>query len=158
MRRLLEQQVSALARSAVVEQALCGLYGEIALRFPGQATFWEQLSADEAEHGRNLLVLAGLVEDGKLVLDVSAFNPDAVRNMVSLIGDIRGQILSAPGVSHRRAAVLALALEGALVEQPVFTAIRCESDRFRQVTAMLRDSTSTHIGALLDAAATGRDV
>ena len=158
MRKLFEQQVSALHRSSAVEQSLSSLYGEIALWIPSHATFWQRLSTDEAEHGRSLLLLSGLVEDEKLVLDVTAFNTDAVRSMEMLIGDIRGQILTYPGVSHRRAAVLALALEGALVEQPVFTAIRCESAQFRQITAMLRDSTSAHIVALLDAAANGSDV
>ena len=158
MNKLLEAQVSALVRSALVEQALCGLYGEMALRIPGRAAFWQRLSADEAEHGSSLFTLAGLVEAGKLLLDVSAFNPDSVQSMVALIRVMRGQIHASPCVSHRQAAVLALALEGALVEQPVFTAIGSESDAFRRIRVKLRESTSSHIRALLDAAAPGCDV
>jgi rubrerythrin len=62
-----------LTRAAELERAVAGLYAALALRYPDDAEFWNQMAADEHEHAEALESLESLFEAG--VADVNPMRP-----------------------------------------------------------------------------------
>lgn len=156
MKTLAETQASVLRQCANFETAVGNLYRDIAERVPGCQDFWSRLAKEEDEHARDIRLLGDMAEKGMLVVNLCNFSPQSFAAMKTLVISLRRNIRMAPPTDHARAARLAIAAEGALIEQPLFTALHCEDQAYAGIVARLRASSEAHMACIVAAASFSR--
>jgi rubrerythrin len=125
------------------------LYALYATLFPDDKEFWEDISADEAEHAGWVSSLSNRIDTGEVRLSAGRFKPDALTSFADYIQEQIDRI-DTEKVLQIQALSVSMDLENSMLEKSMFKSYETDSPELREVMDRLQKSTEFHYKEVKD--------
>ncbi len=131
-------------RLADLEHLLATLYAAYGEAFPEMSAFWHPLAREEGKHSEYLKSLHGLLDAGKLLYNLGAFNGKVIDSQVAAV---REALAAAqyPGVSEKTALETALSFEKSILESQFYDIVKSDGTAFSVIAGHLSADTHRHV-------------
>jgi rubrerythrin len=119
------------------------LYAHYAGLFPDDKEFWQDISADEAEHAGWVSSLSNRIDNGEVRLTAGRFEPEALTSFADYIQEQIDRI-DTENILQIQALSISMDLENSMLEKGLFKSYETDSTELREVMNRLEKSTETH--------------
>ena len=133
----------ALALLRDNELAIAALYGEYALLFPTQASFWLTLAEEEQQHATWIGDLGHALNDS-LTAAGPRFSPAAIETFTRYVHE-QSALARRKGLSSMAALTTSYYIETALIERRFFEQLPTRDPAVARVMTELKRSTAQHV-------------
>lgn len=131
-------------RLADMEQLLSTLYAAYGETFPEMSAFWQPLALEESKHYEYLKSLHGLLDAGKLLFNLGAFNEKAIDFQVAAVREALAAAKQ-PRFSEKTALVTALSFEKSILESKFYDIVKSDGTEFSVIAGYLSKDTHRHV-------------